>query len=58
MKLELEIDGQVIEAEFTSANGSAELKLGKQVHAAEVSQPEPGFFVVQMNNRVYRCALE
>lgn len=58
MKLELEIDGQIIEAEFAATNGSAQLKLGQQTYAAEISQPEPGFFVVQMNNRVYRCALE
>lgn len=58
MKLELEIDGQLVEAEFATKNGGAELKLGEQTHAAEVSQPEPGFFVVQMNNRIYRCALE
>lgn len=58
MKLELEIDGQTIEAEFTSANGSAQLTFGEQTHSAEISQPEPDFFVVQINNRVYRCALE
>lgn len=58
MKLELEIDGQVFDAEFTAANGSAQLKLSDQTHGAEISQPEPGFFVVQINNRVYRCALE
>lgn len=58
MKLELEIDGKVIAAEFTATNGNAQLKLGEQTHEAEISQPEPGFFVVQMNNLVYRCALE
>ncbi len=58
MKLELEIDGQVIEAEFAATNGNAQITIGEQTHAAEVSQPETGFFVVQMNNRIYRCALE
>nr|MBP6824756.1 hypothetical protein [Acidobacteriota bacterium] len=58
MKLELEIDGQTIEAEFATTSGSAELKFGEQTHSAEISQPEPDFFVVQINDRVYRCALE
>ncbi|MBS1790281.1 MAG: biotin/lipoyl-binding protein [Acidobacteria bacterium] len=58
MKLELEIDGEWVEAEFSAANGSVQLKLGQKTYEAEVSQPEPNFFVVQMNNRVYRCALE
>ena len=58
MKLELELDGQLIEADFVSTNGSAQLTFGEQNHEAEVSQPEPGFFVVQLNNRVYRCAVE
>ncbi|HMV46222.1 MAG TPA: biotin/lipoyl-binding protein [Blastocatellia bacterium] len=58
MKLELELNGQTIAAEFTAANGSAQLKLSEQTHEAAVSQPEPGFYVVQLNNRVYRCALE
>lgn len=58
MKLELEIDGKLIAAEFTTTNGSAQLTFNEQTHAAEISQPEPGFFVVQMNNRIYRCALE
>ncbi|MFN0112586.1 MAG: biotin/lipoyl-containing protein [Blastocatellia bacterium] len=58
MKLELDIDGRTIAADFVAINGSAELKLGEQTHSAEISQPEPGFFVVRMNNRVYRCAVE
>ncbi len=58
MKLELEIDGRIIAAELTATNGAAQLKVGEQTHEASVSQPEPGFFVVQLNNHVYRCALE
>lgn len=58
LKLELEIDGQVFDAEFNTANGNVQLRLGDQNHDAEISQPEPGFFVVQVNNRVYRCALD
>lgn len=58
MKLELQIDGQTIPAEFTTTDGQAQLKLGEQTHKASISQPEPGFYVVQLNHRVYRCALE
>lgn len=58
MKLELEIDGTVVAAEFSPGNGSAKLKIGEEIHEALISQPEPGFFVMQINNRVYRCALE
>lgn len=58
MKLQIEIDGQSKEAEFVTVNGLAQLKLGEQTHSAEVSQPEPDFYVVQLNNRVYRCAVD
>jgi biotin carboxyl carrier protein len=58
MKIELEIDGQLIEAEFTSAEDSVQLAFGGATHAAQVSEPEPGLFIVIINNRVYRCALE
>jgi biotin carboxyl carrier protein len=58
LKIELEIDGQTITAEFAADNGLAQLKLGEQTHEASVCQPEPGFYVVQLNNRVYRCALD
>ncbi|MGE0130299.1 MAG: biotin/lipoyl-containing protein [Blastocatellales bacterium] len=58
MKLELEIDGQMIEAEFTFAEDSAQLTFGGATHTAQVSEPEPGLFTVIINNRVYRCALE
>lgn len=58
MKLELEIDGQMIEAEFVFADNAAQLTLGGETHAAQVSEPEPGLFTVIINNRVYRCAIE
>ncbi len=58
MKIELEIDGQVIEAEFTATNGSAQLAFGGATREAQVSEPEPGVFTVIINNRVYACALE
>ncbi len=58
MKLELEIDGQVIEAEFASANGAARLTYDGATHEAQVSEPEPGIYTVIINDRVYACALE
>ena len=44
--------------EFNFADGSAQLKHADQVHEATISEPEPGLFVVLMNNRVYRCSPE
>lgn len=58
MKLELEIDGQLLEVEFSFADGVAQLTHEGQTSQAEVSQPEPGLFVIILNQRVYRCALE
>ena len=58
MKIELEIDGQVIEAEFTATNGAAQLTFGGATREAQVGEPEPGVFTVIIDNRVYACALE
>jgi biotin carboxyl carrier protein len=58
MKIELEIDGQVIKAEFTTTNGAARLTFDGATREAQVSEPEPGVFTVIINNRVYACALE
>lgn len=58
MKLQLEIDGQSIDAEFTAANGTARLTHDGQIHEAQVSQPEPGLFTILLDNRVYACALD
>jgi biotin carboxyl carrier protein len=59
MKLAIEIAGQTLEAEFTLTNGgTAQLKHDEQIHTAQVSQPEPGLFIVTLNHRVYRCALD
>ena len=58
MKIELEIDGQLIEGEFTLSNGAAQLSFGGVTREAQVSEPEPGMFTVIINDRVYRCALE
>jgi biotin carboxyl carrier protein len=58
MKIELEIDGQMIEGEFTLSDGAAQLSFGGATREAQVSEPEPGMFTVIINDRVYRCALE
>jgi biotin carboxyl carrier protein len=58
MKIELEIDGQIIEVEFTFAGGAAQLTFGGVTQEAQVSEPEPGLFTIIINDRVYRCALE
>jgi len=58
MKIELEIDGQLIEGEFTLTGGAALLSFGGATREAQVSEPEPGMFTVIINDRVYRCALE
>lgn len=58
MKIELEIDGQMIEGEFTLAEGAVRLSFGGATREAQVSEPEPGMFTVIINDRVYRCALE
>ena len=58
MKIELEIDGQMIEGEFTLSDGAARLSFGGATREAQVSEPEPGMFTVIINDRVYRCALE
>lgn len=58
LKLELTIEGEPAQAEFTSANGVVQLKYNGQLHEASVSEPEPGIFLVIINGRVYRCALE
>jgi biotin carboxyl carrier protein len=58
MKLELEIEGQSMEVEFTMADGTARLAVGGVRQEAQVSEPEPGMFLILLNNRVYRCVVE
>jgi biotin carboxyl carrier protein len=58
VKLELEIDGTIMEAEFSSTDRTAQLSHEGKVYLATVSEPEPGIFVILFNDRVYRCALE
>lgn len=65
-RLELEIDGQMVEAELEiSAPDSAEmapagfksvsLRIGHRHVAASVSQPEPGRFVVRLGHAILRA---
>jgi biotin carboxyl carrier protein len=58
VKLEIEIDGKIMEAEFSSTDGTAQLSHEGKVYRATVSEPEPGIFVILFNDRVYRCALD
>jgi biotin carboxyl carrier protein len=58
LKLLIEIDGQTLEVEFHSANGSARLQHAGRSYEALVSEPEPGLLVVLLDGRVYRCALD
>lgn len=58
IKLELEIEHRLIEAELTMAGDRASLSFDGQTHEAEVSEPEPGTYVVICNHRVYRCQRE
>ena len=58
MKIELEIDGQLIEGDFILAGGAAQLTFGGETREAQVSEPESGMFTVIIKDRVYRCLLE
>ena len=59
MKLAIEIAEQALEAEFTLTNGgTVQFKHNEQIHTAQVSQPEPGLFIVTLNHHVYRCSLD
>ncbi len=59
MKLVIEIAGQNLETEFTLTNGgTVQLKHDEQTHTAQAAMPEPGLFIVTLNNRVYRCSLD
>ncbi len=55
MKLEFEIDGRAIAAEYEAADGAVRLTIDGRTHEAELYQPEPGLFLVVVENRVFRC---
>lgn len=58
MKLELKIDGKILEADYSGEAGMVRLALDGETYSASLSEPEPGTFVIILNDRVYRCALE
>src|SRR5262245_25633224 len=47
-----------MEAEFNSSQGTAQLIHHGTRYEAQVSEPEPGIFVLVFNHRIYRCSLE
>ena len=58
MKLTLDLNGKQLEVEFASANGRAWLTFGDRRYEAEVSEPESRLFVVTIEGRVFRCAID
>ncbi len=58
MKLLLEIEGEQIEVDYASTSRRAALTVKGRTYQAEVSEPEPGLFVVLIDGRVYRCMLD
>jgi biotin carboxyl carrier protein len=58
MKLVIELAGQSHEVEFVQRDGIAQLIQGASNHTAQVGQPEPGIFIIVLNQRVYRCLLD
>ncbi len=58
MKLRLDLNGKTLSADFTAAAGFAVLTSKTAHHEAEFSEPQPNFFTVILNGKVYRCALE
>lgn len=57
MKLAITVEEQTLEADFVTTNGTATLTHNEQRYTAEVGQPEPGFYTVVLDNRVFRCLL-
>lgn len=53
MKLDIEINGQKKEAEFSYIDGKTQLTIDGKVFDAQVSQPEPGLFTIIINNKIY-----
>ena len=58
MKLQFQLKGKDLSADFTNAAGEAVLTTESARHEAFLSEPQPGFFTVLLNNKVYTCALE
>lgn len=58
MKLRLALNGKTLSTDFTAAAGRATLTSESTQHEAEFSEPQPNFFTVILQGKVYRCALE
>jgi biotin carboxyl carrier protein len=58
MKLALEIKGRTIDIDFRRADGRAEFAHDGQRREAEVSEPEPGLYVITIGARIYRCTID
>jgi biotin carboxyl carrier protein len=58
VKLELDIDGRPLAADFSFDGEQARLTHAGRTVEAQVSEPEPGLFTVIIGARVFRCALE
>ncbi len=58
MKLLLDLNGKPLSADFTAAAGRATLTSESMQHEADFSEPQPNFFTVILQGKVYRCALE
>lgn len=58
VKLELNIDGRLLTAEFEFGDGAARLTHDGAAREAAVSEPEPGLYTVILDGRVFRCSLE
>lgn len=58
LKLDFEIDGHTLSGELSPGDGRVSLRLGATTWEAEVTQPEPGLFVVLLGSAVYRCTAD
>ena len=58
MKLQFHLNGKELSADFTTAGGDAILTTESARHNAHFSEPQPSFFTVLLNDKVYACALE
>jgi len=54
-KWEIEVDGVRGEAEWAFTGDEVTLTLAGQTYLARISCPEPGQYLVLLNDRVYRC---
>ena len=58
MKLALDIKGRTLEVDFRAADGRAEFAHDGRRFEAEVSEPEPGLYVIRIGARIYRCTVD